>query len=136
MNIDDLQKSLDKFNTDYPRPNMPILTLSNEYDIRTDFDKPYPGADSPGVYAIFHINGELLRIGKSSCNSNISSRLSDYYKWGVKDSEGIHKHPGYQDAKIIRIISFPKNRAFEVPALEEFLIGDISLPYNTNGQKL
>lgn len=133
LGISDLRQALDEFNAKFPRPNMGALELKGPYDIGTDFCNPYPNAYLPGIYVIFHRNGSILRIGKASCNSTITSRLSGYFKWGALDSEGTHKHPGYEEARILYTIGVPKDRAFEAPAVEEYLIGRLNPPYNKNG---
>lgn len=61
--IKDLRVALTEFNSQFPRPNMDLLTLSSEYNILKNFSSPYPNAEFPGVYAIFDSSGELLRIG-------------------------------------------------------------------------
>jgi len=132
-NIEDLIKFIDEFNTLYPRPDMPKLILSENYDVRSHFYKPYPGANLPGVYIIFSSSGNILRIGKASCGSSLGKRLACYYKWGDSGQEGLHKYEGYEDAKLLRTISFPKKRAFEAPALEEYLINKLKPPYNKTG---
>lgn len=134
-NLQDLQAALEEFNTQYPRPNMDKLLLSDEYNILKDFRSHYPYAEYPGVYAIFNFSGELLRLGKSSCNSTLGARLSTYYKWDKVEYIGVPKHIGYEDVIIIRTIKFPKDRAFEAPALEEFLIGKLNPRFNTLGRK-
>ncbi|MEK2126986.1 hypothetical protein WOB81_22005 [Vibrio parahaemolyticus] len=132
-NFKDSQAALDEFNREYPRPNMARLVWSEEYNIRKDFRNSYPGAECPGVYAIFDESGELLRLGKASCNSTLGARLSTYYRWHDVDYIGVNKHDGYENAIFIRTVKMPSERAFEAPALEEFLIGKLSPKYNTNG---
>ncbi len=134
-NFQDLKLALDEFNHEYPRPNMSKLVLSEEYNILKDFCNPYPGAEFPGVYAIFDTSGELLRLGKASCNSTLGTRLSTYYRWHDVDYIGVSKHEGYENAIIIRTIKVPNERAFEAPALEEFLIGKLNPRFNTTGRK-
>lgn len=131
--ISELRLALEQFNLNFPRPNMGALELQGPYDISIDFCTAYPNAYLPGVYIIFHRNGSILRIGKASCNNTITSRLSCYFKWGTLDSEGLHKHPGYEEARIVYTIGIPKDRAFEAPAVEEYLIGQLNPPYNING---
>ncbi|MEZ8493868.1 hypothetical protein AB6C81_16645 [Vibrio splendidus] len=132
-NFQKLQLALDEFNREFPRPNMAMLALSEEYNILKDFRNSYPGASYPGVYAIFDVSGELLRLGKASCNSTIGARLSTYFRWHDVDYIGVNKHEGYENAKIIRTIKIPNERAFEAPALEEFLIRKLSPKFNTLG---
>jgi len=131
--LSDLKIAVKEFNKHFPRPDMSPLKLSGKYDIRVDYSEPFPHAERPGVYIIFNTDNEVLRIGKVSCKNTLGNRLSAYYKWGQGDSEGVGRHEGYGDAKLIRVIGFPNDRAFEAPALEEFLIGKLNPPYNTNG---
>lgn len=112
---------------------MPTIVVSDPYNISTDFCNPYPSAQLPGVYIICDSNNQILRIGKASCNSNITTRLSSYFRWGKKESEGVHKHTGYDNAKILYTIGVPKEHAFEAPAIEEYLIVYLKPPYNKNG---
>lgn len=131
--IEELKVVLDEFNSIYPRPNMDKLELSQSFDIRKDFETFYPGTGFPGVYIISKENGEILRIGKSSCNSSLDKRLSTYYKWSKTENIGVARYAGYSDAFIINTIIVPKNRAFEAPAIEEYLIGELNPPFNTVG---
>ncbi|WP_342609709.1 hypothetical protein [Vibrio tritonius] len=131
--LQDLENALEEFNTKYPRPNLEPLILSEKYNILEDFRRSYPGSQYPGVYAIFDSKGELLRIGKASCNSCLGARLSTYFEWHKTEYIGVNKHAGYEDAIIIRTIKLPTDRGFEAPALEEFLIGKLSPRFNTVG---
>jgi hypothetical protein len=131
--MSDLRIAIAEFNAEFPRPKMAPLELQGPYDVSKDFCNPYPNADMPGVYVILHNDGSILRIGKASCMSTITSRLSGYFKWGVSGTEGVHKHQGYEEARIIYTIGVPKDRAFEAPAIEEFLIGRLLPRYNRNG---
>ena len=132
--IDDLIKELKNFNSRYPRPKIGILELSAAYDIRVDFTKVYPGTEFPGVYVISKVNGEILRIGKASCSSSLGKRLSSYYRWHDKKYIGVGKYEGYTEAFIIHTISLPQDRAFEAPAIEEYLIDRLKPPYNKVGK--
>lgn len=134
-NFQELQLALEEFNRDFPRPNMAELVLSEEYSILKDFRNSYPGASHPGVYALFDVSGELLRLGKASCNSTLGARLSAYFKWHDVDYIGVNKQEGFENAIIIRTIKVPIERAFEAPALEEFLIAKLSPKFNTLGCK-
>lgn len=132
--ISDIMLVLDEFNQKYPRPNMGELEIKGPYDIGREFSNPYPNGHLPGVYVIIDRKGLVLRIGKASCNSTITSRLGSYFKWGDSDSEGVHKFSGYEEARIIYSIGIPKDRAFEAPAVEEFLVERMKPPYNRNGR--
>lgn len=130
-----LKKALEVFNVKYPRPEMEVLKVSRAYNIKKDYHKPYPNCDKPGVYIICHTDGTILRVGKASCSRTITVRLGEYFKWSKDGAEGIHKHAGYEDAKLIYTIGVPNDRAFEVPAIEEYLIRELELPYNRIGRK-
>lgn len=133
--IEDLKSVLHEFNKKYPRPNLPPLTVSSVYNIEKMYHEPYPNSDSPGVYIICHRNGTILRIGKASCGSTLTTRLNAYFKWNETGEHGIHKHVGYDHAKLIYTIGLPRARAFEVPSVEEYLIRELEIPYNRVGRK-
>jgi len=133
--IDELRQVIDEFNRKYPRPFMAPIELNGPYNLRTEYCNPYPHGNLPGVYVICNSDRRILRIGKASCRSTITVRLGAYFKWGDGDCEGKPKHPGYEDATFVYTIGVDADRAFEVTAIEEYLIGRLDLPYNWIGRK-
>jgi hypothetical protein len=123
--LKELKAVLDEFNKNYPRPNMPELEISEVYDLDTDWTNSYPNASLPGIYVIFDEEGCLLYIGKASRKNVIGRRLSAYFGHDDKGGWKLHKPDewkSYGKLKYIITIPLPVDRAFEAPAIEEYLI--------------
>jgi hypothetical protein len=132
--LSDLHKAIDIFNEEYPRPGIKPIGLSERYDIRKDFlNRSYPNSDFPGVYILFDENMNILRIGKASCDRALGSRLSDYFEYGP-DKEGVAKDSDYKVVRYLMTIGLSKDRAFEAPAIEEYLIGKLDSDLNKTGR--
>jgi hypothetical protein len=115
----DLQSCLEEMNKRFPRPNMPPLSVSELQDIKTTGSWPHAG--NPGVYALFNEKRELLYLGKSSCNSALGYRLGAHF-----DKVGVARDPWFQGVRYVATIPVPTDRAFEAPAVEEFLIARLN----------
>ncbi len=135
LTLKEIEASLNKFNQEYPRPNMESLIISDAYSIYNDFESPFPNSEYPGVYIIANQSGKILRVGKASCGNNLGKRLSTYYRWHKTQNRGVPKHKYYKGTDIIYTIMVPKNRAFEASAIEEYLLASIDPPppHNTVG---
>ena len=132
--LERLKKALDELNKDYPRPGLRALETSKRYSLDEDWPKTYPNADRAGVYALFGQAGDLLRIGKASCDRKIGDRLGDYFGHGP-DGRYAVKDAYYAGAKFIVTIPLDAGHEFEAPAVEEFLIGRLNPPLNSAGKK-
>lgn len=77
---------------------------------------------------------KILRIGKASCDRTLGSRLGDYFEYG-KNKEGVAKSNDYKGIKYLVTIGLAKRRAFEAPAIEEYLIGKFNPRLNKLGKK-
>ncbi|WP_147383573.1 hypothetical protein [Nitrosomonas supralitoralis] len=78
--------------------------------------------------------GIVLRVGKASCGRTIGHRLGDYFRWGDKVlGKGVAKNDTFKDVRYIATIAVPKDRAFEAPAIEEFLLRRLESPLNSLG---
>lgn len=128
-----LQAALAKMNDEAPRPNLPPLNLSEPYDFSSDWpDKSWYGATHPGVYIFAGEEGELLYIGKASCGRNIGNRLSAYWRHSPEKKP----EPKTDEAVGVRFvltITVPTGHAYEVPAIEEWLIRELKPLRNKTG---
>jgi hypothetical protein len=120
ITVDDLRSCLTELNEKYPRPGMAPLALSELCD-STDSALPWPHAGNPGVYALFDANRELLYIGKASCNRTLGQRLRAHF-----NKNGAAKSQAFASVGYIATIPVPTDRAFEAPAIEEFLIARLN----------
>jgi len=119
-----------EFNGSYPRPGLGPLTLSE----RLRFDEPteetkdeyWPHATLPGVYVIYDYKHRLLYIGKASLSSTLGIRIAKHHKDRTQWSK--------YGRLFVRTIPLPRTRAFEAPALEEFLLSRLDTISNSHGQ--
>ena len=136
--LTDIKAAIEDFNHRFPRPEL-TLSVSDPYDLFTSFFSKYPNADQPGVYILLDEAGTVLRIGKASCGRTLGCRLSDYFKWGDKNTgRGIAKDKAFNAVRYIATIPIPVDRAFEAPAIGEFLLSksNIRAPLNKVGVPL
>lgn len=113
------------------------LELSEPYDLIEDWDanKSWPHAGEPGVYSIYDERWTLLYIGKASLNAGMGSRLSAHMP-GTSDTPfAVTEADGWGEFVPRYIITVPVEEAFESPSLEEYLIGRLNPPTNTQGTK-
>lgn len=129
-----IESSLCEFNKRYPRPGINPITIKGEYDLQTDWDNTYPNADSAGVYLFLNEEGNLLYVGKASCNSNLGARLGAYFKYGPDKNYEI-KNKYYSEVRKILTIPLPAGHEFEAGAIEEYLINELSPKLNVIGKK-
>lgn len=120
ITIEDVRSCLKELNEKYPRPGMEPLLLSDLCEV-TDSSLPWPNAGNPGVYALFDANHELLYIGKASCNRAIGHRLGVHFS-----KAGVAKSTAFENVRYEATIPVPTDRAFEAPAVEEFLIARLN----------
>jgi hypothetical protein len=131
-----VQTSLAEFNTNYPRPAMQRLVASKPFDLLLDWNGGvYPNSDLPGVYLLFDEAGVLLYIGKASCNECIGSRLGKHFGYSEDRQSGVAKCEEFKSVRYIVTVGIQeKGRAFEAPAIEEYLIGTLRPRINHNGK--
>lgn len=122
ITLDDLRSCLAELNDRFPRPGMAALSVSELCYVR-DPAAPWPHAGNPGVYALFNDNRELLYLGKASCNSDLGYRLRAHF-----DKTGAAKASWFESVRHLATIPVPTDRAFEAPAVEEFLIARLNPP--------
>ena len=84
-------------NTRFPRPGI-VLTLSKPYDLKTSYNRYYPGYDRPGVYVMLGDAGEILYVGKSS--AGLGSRLGNYFRAGKSKKDGVAKHAWFAAVRL------------------------------------
>lgn len=122
----DLKKFIESFNAEFPRPNL-NLTLGELSPVVTD--QMWQNADKPGLYFLFDQTQKLLYIGKASFGSNIGVRIGE--RFSSKDCSCID--PRFEAVTCLATIALPRDRAFEAPSIEEFLISHIKPQLNTIG---
>lgn len=120
ITIEDLKWCLEELNKQFPRPGMHPLFVSEFCDIK-DTAAPWPHAEKLGVYALFDDSLELLYLGKASCNSGLGYRVRAHF-----DKTGGSKAPKFEKVRYLATIPVPTDRAFEAPAVEEFLIARLN----------
>jgi hypothetical protein len=132
--FEEVRKAVDDLNQIAPRPGIPALEISEPYDLEDDWpEKRWPGTNQPGVYLFTDSKGSVLYIGKASCRNNIGYRLSAY--WKHSSTGGAEpKDDKAKDVKYVLVISLPNERAFEAPAVEEWLIQNLDPPRNHQGR--
>jgi hypothetical protein len=112
------------------------LALSNIYDLRTSFASSYPNVSQPGIYVMMDSHGTVLRIGTASCGRTLGDRLGDYFKWGDRAlGSGVARNSQYGDVCFVVTIGLPSDRAFEAPAIEEYLLSKVDAPLNSHGRR-
>ncbi len=134
--LGDLKKATKTFNEEYPRPNMGELKVSDLYDIVNDWGKTYPSSKMPGVYVFLGDQEEVLYVGKASCKQCMGNRLGAHFCYAADKKRGQAKTRFFQDVRYIAVVPVPVGRAFEAPALEEFLVKQLQPPLNTQGKQL
>jgi excinuclease UvrABC nuclease subunit len=125
-NYIELKEFIDKFNADFPRPDLKII-LEELSPIVTK--QMWQNADKPGLYFLFDQNQTLQYIGKASFGSNIGVRIGE--RFSSKDCRCLV--PKFEAVHLLATIALPRHRAFEAPAIEEYLIAGMKPPLNTVG---
>ena len=95
-------------------------------------DQLWPNGDKRGVYFLFGVNEKNslesgLYIGKASLTSKIGIRLYTHLT-GYRDSEHYFMNDGRGNRYILEMlttISLEDKLVYMIPALEEFLIGEL-----------
>jgi len=125
--FEDLEASVANFNREHPRPHGQIC-LTDLLDISKEAQAAWPSNESPGVYIFLDANKQITYIGKASANSCIGARLNPRFdpKWNPRSHES-------QGCVYITTIALPRELAFEAPAIEEYLIRELSTRSNTIG---
>jgi hypothetical protein len=131
--LEDVTRVVAEINAQYPRPGL-TLSLSEPYDLSNSFSSTYPNNGLPGVYLLFDHGMNVLRIGKASLGRTLGGRFNDYFRWGDKaKGQGIAKDPFYASVRFIVTVGLPIDRAFEAPAIEEFMLQRLDAPLNKHG---
>ena len=126
--FEDVEVGLCTFDREFPRGLS--LNLSDMVEV-TDESASWPHADSPGVYVMLDQDLNLLYIGKASCGANIGSRLGKYFDKTGRTRLGMEK---FANVKFVSALHLPSDRAFEAPAIEEYLISQLNPPLNVVGK--
>jgi len=135
MDLSRLKSKLKTFNEQFPRYGMEPCKVSEPYDLREDWEhNSWPNAAGPGVYVILSPSQEVLYVGKASCNHTIGQRLAAHFVAGP-DGEAKCTHDWWGEVRYVCTIGFPEGRAFEAPALEEYLIKELKPRLNTHGRE-
>lgn len=130
--IEDVILAIDEMNARFPRPGL-VLKVVGPYDLKSSFRHPYPNVGLAGVYVLTSADGTVLRIGKASCSRKLDERLADYFRRDIEPGVGIAKNAIFNDVRYVNTIGVPLDRAFEAPAIEEFLLRRIQAPLNKFG---
>lgn len=123
--FDKVLDAVQRLNDVAPRPNMEPLSVSEAYDLESDWpSKSWYGATKPGVYIFVDSKGEVLYIGKASCGRNIGNRLSAYWRHSP-ERKAAPKDDIAKGVRYVLTVTVDREFAFEVPAIEEWLIGEL-----------
>jgi len=125
--FDDLIASVANFNLKHPRPHGEIC-LTGLLDISKETHASWPSNESPGVYIFLDANKQITYIGKASFNNCIGGRLNPRF-----DTKWNSKKPESQGCVYITTIALPRELAFEAPAIEEYLLRELSTRSNSVG---
>lgn len=129
--MNNLIKALEALNSDFPRHNL-YLEISEPFDTNNPWDhSSWPNNGLPGVYIFADEDKKVLYIGKAS--ATITARLSAYWCKG-ENGETKSKDWKSENIRYVYTIGIPRNRAFEAPSIEEFLIGEVQPERNTVGK--
>lgn len=133
--LDQLKEKIQLLSEKYNRSDLK-LKISDVYDIKKDFSTQYPNSGFPGVYVFLNEQQQIIYVGKASNNNFIGPRLGAYFKRGNEEkSTGVPKVKYYKDVRYLVTIPVPEDRAFEAPAIEEYLIKELNPPLNVIGKK-
>ena len=108
-------------------PNLYCLfpEKENEIEFNSKWPEGYPNADKQGVYIMFDDKLNLLYIGKASANSTLGKRLGHWFKYGEGNKCHLNYDTWQPKPRFLVTIAAQKNKRYEVPALEEFLISKL-----------
>lgn len=126
VNYNELKEVIDQFNRELPRPNL-TLVLGELSPIKTK--QMWQNADKAGIYFLFDQNENLQYIGKASFGSNIGVRIGT--RFSSKDCRCFDSK--FEIITQVATIALPDDRVFEVPSIEEYLIGNLRPPLNVLG---
>ena len=112
----------------------PELELAPEVTSR--WPEASPSGSRPGVYFIFGSGLRLLYVGKASMKSNIGARLSSHFKYDGSPARGCLVVGNWSEQpRCIATVPLPDEMAYQAPALEEYLIAQLSPPVNVQGKR-
>ena len=134
-------RSIGFYSKKYRHPGSPPFCISKKYDLfppkNSDgkgWNDYWPYTSRQGVYLICDKNKQVLYCGKVSFTNTLGGRLSDHFQPGsdgkcyIIDPDRWSKKPRY-----VVTVAMPRGRAFEAPALEEYLITKYKFPDNKQG---
>ena len=134
--LETLSAAIARFNVEYPRPAMKPPCIDEIVPIAS-FQPSALLCKLPGVYAFVNEHF-VVYLGKASVKP-LGKRICCHLK---RDESGLYIFDKeISDQRIekptkVAIVAFPKDRAFEACALEEFLIGEIWPPLNQQAVQL
>ena len=131
--LEKARHAVERYHQTYRHPTLPPLQISGLYALFPDQTPttvfqyswptdPWPNASRPGVYLIFDALLDLRYVGKARC---LGKRLHNYFAEGRAPDRACRVvHSTWRaDPKFVATIAVHK--AFEAPALEEFLIDEL-----------
>lgn len=135
--------AIDAYQARYRHPNQPPFeigkvvhlhpaqTRKSEEDGSSPWSDPWPFDKRAGVYFILSEDHQILYIGKTSMAQCLGKRLYCHFGGGTEceyDAAGWGTEPYF-----VVNIAVPLESPFEAPALEEFLIAELSPKLNFHG---
>ncbi len=99
--------------------NSSIESISEPYDIETEYSSTWPNNEKAGIYLFFTSSFELLYVGKSS---HIGSRLNKYFQYSEDKRSGIPIDEKSKGSRYIITIGLLKGYEWLAPSLEEYFI--------------
>jgi hypothetical protein len=143
--IEDIDKLVLRFSSEYRRADLPKIRKSEIYSLFTNKSKvpdaklfwpdTWPNCSERGIYAIFYEH-ELLYIGKASLQ-DLGYRVGSYFAYSQDRQSAVPKkgHTWSKTPTSVVTWATHKDLFFEASALEEYLIFNLKnqLPDNTMG---
>jgi len=128
MSADKVRSAVNRMNTEFPRPGICSLCISDPYDLETDWpDQYWPNRDAAGVYLFFDDKDHLVYIGKTV--GRLDVRISQYFNHR-SDGSARPTCTKSEGVRYVRTISVREGHEFEAAAIESFLIRELSPPRN------
>jgi hypothetical protein len=145
-NLEDLKKAIEFFEANYRGSNLNSFKHGPLYDLFPEkqlsalpcdehWPNTWPCNGKPGIYTFLDGTGSILYIGKSSANSNVSARLSNYCEYGEKRRCKLKNRTWSIEPRYVWIVGVPPDSWFESAALEEYLIRELSPKDNIVGNR-
>jgi hypothetical protein len=107
-----------------------IQSISDPFDILTDYRSTWPNNELAGVYLFFSESHELLYVGKSSF---LGRRFMEHFRYSPDRLHGVPVSLEAVGTRYIISIGLREGYEWLAPSLEEYLIQTLRPPRNKEG---